>query len=119
MGGDPHNAVATNSRTRGTRLPDEWMPSPEVVAQMRYDHPHVDLKAEHAKFVDYWHGRAGKDARKADWNATWRNWIRRAAEQNQRNGHSPPADGIGKPTQKALGWEAAGAAVLAEMENHE
>jgi hypothetical protein len=48
---------------------------------MRTEHPIVDLKAEHAKFVDYWHAKSGKDATKNDWNATWRNWIRRAAER--------------------------------------
>lgn len=73
--GSPPNAA------QGTRLPDGWEPNPDVVAQMRSDHPGIDLRAEHAKFADYWRAKAGKDGRKADWTATWRNWIRRAAEQ--------------------------------------
>lgn len=28
-------------------------------------------------FRDYWRAKAGKDALKADWEATWRNWCRR------------------------------------------
>jgi hypothetical protein len=76
---------------RGTRLPDDWTPLPEVVAQMRADHPHIDLQAETAKFLDYWHAKTGRDATKRDWPATWRNWIRRTAEQQPRaptiNGH--------------------------------
>ena len=84
----PTPAIATNScskesGSRGSRLPDGWRPSPEVVAQMRSAHPNVDLQAEHAKFTDYWRSKAGKDARKADWDATWRNWIRRAAESTK------------------------------------
>lgn len=76
----PPVSSPTNS-ARGTRLPDGWEPPTGVVAQMRSDHPHIDLRAEHAKFIDYWRGKAGRDARKADWTATWRNWIRRADEQ--------------------------------------
>ena len=68
----------------GTRLPDGWCPPADVIAQMRADHPQVDLRAEHAKFVDYWRAKAGKDATKRDWAATWRNWIRRAAENPTR-----------------------------------
>jgi hypothetical protein len=51
---------------------------------MRSEHPRINLDAEHAKFVDYWHAKAGRDARKANWDATWRNWVRRAAEQHAR-----------------------------------
>lgn len=79
---------------RGTRIGADWMPPPAVVAQMRSDHPHVDLKAEHLKFIDYWQAKPGKDGRKTDWDATWRNWIRRADERRftpRTNGHHGPA----------------------------
>jgi hypothetical protein len=66
---------------RGTRLPDDWMPAQSVIDSMRDQHPHVDLHAEHAKFVDYWQDQPGVKGRKVDWAGTWRNWIRRAAEQ--------------------------------------
>ena len=78
----------------GTRLPDGWKPPPDVIAQMGSDYPHVNFALENAKFIDYWQGKAGKDARKADWTATWRNWIRRAAEHQQprvvNGNHGPP-----------------------------
>jgi hypothetical protein len=92
-GGDPKKAVATKngSNARGTRLPDGWMPDPGVVAQMRSDHPQVDLKAEHAKFVDYWGDQPGAKGRKLDWTGTWRNWIRRAAENNPARAPTPNA----------------------------
>lgn len=32
------------------------------------------------KFKDYWIAKTGRDACKADWEATWRNWIRRVTE---------------------------------------
>lgn len=67
-------------RKRAHRLPNDWRPDQTVIDQMRSEHPEVDLKFEHAKFCDYWQAKSGKDATKVDWNATWRNWIRRAAE---------------------------------------
>lgn len=81
------NSQSQKPEARGSRLPAGWEPPADVVAQMRSEHPGIDLRAEHAKFTDYWIGKAGKDARKADWTATWRNWIRRAAE-NPRNGNN-------------------------------
>jgi len=47
---------------RGTRLPASWQPTPVVVAQMRSDHPHVNVDYELDKFIDYWHAKTGKDA---------------------------------------------------------
>ncbi|RIJ76588.1 hypothetical protein D1871_10975 [Nakamurella silvestris] len=38
-------------------------------------------RAETDKFRDYWISKSGKDATKADWDATYRNWMRRANEQ--------------------------------------
>lgn len=110
------DVVREAPRTRGTRLPDSWMPAANVVARMRSDHPHIDLKAEHAKFLDYWHAKAGKDARKTDWDATFRNWIRRAAEQHPRAPNG--VNGIGKPTQKALGYQTSAERIIAGMEQN-
>ena len=32
-------------------------------------------------FRDYWVAQPGVKGRKANWSATWRNWVRRASEQ--------------------------------------
>lgn len=71
---------AQRAPERGTRLPEGWMPDRDVIDTMRAECPQIDLRAEHAKFVDYWAAQPGAKGRKVDWNATWRNWIRRAAE---------------------------------------
>lgn len=86
---EKHNSLTTDvvregPRKRATRLPDKWMPDDSVIEAMRAECPKVDLEAEHRKFVDYWTAKSGKDATKNDWNATWRNWIRRAAESTTR-----------------------------------
>lgn len=67
-------------RKRATRIPDGWTPSDELANAMLAECPTVNQQAEHRKFVDYWTGKSGKDATKVDWNATYRNWIRRAGE---------------------------------------
>lgn len=62
----------------GSRLPPDWEPSDqdkEFATQSG-----VPWNSEAAKFRDYWCAQAGAKGRKADWTATWRNWIRRAAE---------------------------------------
>lgn len=68
-------------RKRGHRLPDDWMPDRALVDEMQRECPQVNLRAEHAKFSDFWHSKAGKDASKVDWRLVWRNWMRKASEQ--------------------------------------
>lgn len=55
---------------RGTRLPKDWMPE-----------EHLDRQDELAAFRDYWVAQPGQRGVKLDWQATWRNWIRRAGEK--------------------------------------
>lgn len=46
----------------------------------RENFPQVDGEKETAKFVDHFRAQPGQRGVKTDWLATWRNWIRRAAE---------------------------------------
>jgi hypothetical protein len=77
--------------TKGTRLDPGWIPDPELRQQMALECPHVDLRAEHAVFVDFWIAKPGQGGTKLDWPATWRNWMRRAERDAPRvNGRSRP-----------------------------
>lgn len=80
---EPSLARAPAKSTRGTRLPANWMPSDPVIQTMKAECPQVDLAAEHRKFCDYWKAATGRNASKADWDATWRNWIRNARPSAQ------------------------------------
>lgn len=62
---------------RGTRIPDDFAATAEMIVWAKENTPLVGSK-ETAAFVDYWRGRAGASGRKTDWVATWRNWMRRA-----------------------------------------
>lgn len=71
---------------RGTRLPKDWRPSEDLLAWARLNAPAVGW-AEHERFVDYFLGAPGQRGSKVDWEATWRNWMRRASEE-KRSGRS-------------------------------
>lgn len=71
------NGHAKNLGTRleaGWSLPDDWR---GWAIAYRPDLKPEQIDREALVFRDYWHAKAGADARKADWPATWRNWIRR------------------------------------------
>lgn len=98
----PNSHSSTDGpRARGCRLPDDWTPPADVIAEMRAECPDVDLKAEHKVFTDFWKGKSGKDATKNDWPATWRNWMRREQKSKQRQDKTPNGSTV---DDKVNGW---------------
>jgi hypothetical protein len=93
------------ARARGMRLPDDWQPPDEVIRAMHTELPHLDLRAQHRRFTDYWRAASGQKGVKLDWAATWRNWMRTANERGETqvttNGHP-----IGRATEKAMAFQA-------------
>jgi hypothetical protein len=61
---------------RGSRLPAEWTLPDAWREWAEKERPDLDATKVAESFRDFWVGKAGKDGRKADWQATWRNWIR-------------------------------------------
>jgi uncharacterized protein YdaU (DUF1376 family) len=72
----PITNIGVAKATKGTRwqkglaLPNEWV---EFCKKERYD---LDPSKVFEEFTDYWVSVAGAKGVKADWSATWRNWIR-------------------------------------------
>ena len=62
----------------GSRLPEDWEPSADMLAWAKAERPDIDPLAETENFRDHWLAKAGKDATKLDWRRTWRKWIRGA-----------------------------------------
>lgn len=79
--GEP-SSPAPSSKAR--RLSPNWEPKAATREFMNNRHPEIDQEHELEKFRDYWTAKSGKDATKLDWDATYRNWIRRAAENTTR-----------------------------------
>lgn len=75
----PHTVQAP--KKKGSRLPEGWEPDDDLLGWAREHAPGVDVMVETEKFCDYWRAKAGRDAAKLDWRATWRNWIRNTYER--------------------------------------
>lgn len=73
----PRSQAKRSAPTRGTRIPDDFAVSAEMVAWARENTPDVDGRTTTAEFIDYWRGRPGREGEKLDWPATWRNAMRR------------------------------------------
>lgn len=92
-----------HAKPRGTRIPEGFEPLEEDVAAAKRDGLSDDeIKHEHSKFTDYWRAKAGKDATKVDWDATWRNWMRKAADdkRNRTQRQKSFLEKEGKPYQR-------------------
>ncbi len=74
---------------RGTRLPEDWIPYPELLTWAQMERDDIDVAMEVEKFRDYWLSKPGKDGRKLRWDLTWKNWIRSARPSPRKpQGHS-------------------------------
>ena len=94
--------LPARDRKLGTRLPDDFTPSPEMVEWFRKNCPHVDGKTEHAQFCDYWHSKPGKDGRKLDWVATWRRWMRTAEERYKPRPRGGPSEPVSTTDERVI-----------------
>lgn len=87
-------APAKRSPT-GTRLPSDWVLPGELQEWAEKERPDLNIGVVACQFHDFWVAKPGKDGRKSDWAATWRNWVR-----NQRVGASNGAPA--KPRTRGL-----------------
>lgn len=99
---EPSPVIPGAARTKpATRIPEDFMPDEKMrawfaeqkLAQL------IDGKREHEKFMDYWRAKPGAPAKKQDWPATWRNWMRTAAERAVPRPWRPGTDAV--PTSGA------------------
>ena len=66
----------------------DWLLPAPWRAWATTERPDLDITAVADRFRDHWLAKPGKDGRKADWEATWRNWIRR---ENSNGAHRETA----------------------------
>jgi uncharacterized protein YdaU (DUF1376 family) len=66
------------STKKATRLPDDWVaPQEWIVWAISSGTSRRNAYFEADQFKDYWIGVGGQRGTKLNWEATWRNWIRR------------------------------------------
>ena len=71
-------AAAPTKQKRATRIPDNWQPTAEDLRIAAEERPDVDALRELVKFRDHFLSAPGQKGVKANWSATFRNWIRNA-----------------------------------------
>lgn len=85
---------AVEQNARGTRLPADWSLSAELGNwAMTEGLTREQVIREADAFRDYWIAKPGAGGRKSDWDATWRNWIRKRDEYRNRRGGSHAEQG--------------------------
>lgn len=95
-------SAAAPASPRGSRLPADWS-LPEAWfawAIAEWMAPAV-IRTEAAKFADFWHAKAGRDAAKLDWQATWRNWCRNARTPGNSDRSAPPVQSFAERDAEA------------------
>jgi hypothetical protein len=65
-------------RKSASRIPDDFALTDERKAYAEKHLPRVDAPALLESFLDHWKAASGPKARKLDWDATWRTWVRNA-----------------------------------------
>jgi hypothetical protein len=79
--------VSSLPRKRASRLSQDWalpLDWGEWAISEGWSEPVIRLEAD--KFRDYWISKSGRDGTKADWQATWRNWMRNSKSPKAQNG---------------------------------
>lgn len=87
----PQSSSSIPETKRATRLSTDWiLPKAWGRWAMEQGHSEAQTRLEGEKFRDFWCSKAGKDAGKLDWEATWRNWIRNCGTRSASRGPPPP-----------------------------
>lgn len=81
----------------GTRLAADWTLPADWMTWAKAERPDLDIAAVSEQFADHWHAKPGKDGRKLDWQATWRNWVRNERARPATTPSPPSAVPRGKP----------------------
>ena len=118
---EPNTEPSKNTTLRASRIPDPFPITGEMVEWARTACPGMDHRASTERFVDYWRAKAGRDATKLDWPATWRNWMRTDYERTpQQPRPGRPSNGYQPSTAEVRAGQAMNlAAKYRAMENTE
>lgn len=73
---EKNSSSLRSEEARASRLPIDWTLPDEWRDWAKAERPELDPLKTSEQFRDYWAAKPGKDGRKTDWLATWRNWVR-------------------------------------------
>ena len=83
---EPMNVEPVRTRTERTSnktaVPQSWQPETEIIRELQDKFPKIQVTDQVDTFLDY---HRAKGSKFVDWNAAFRNWIRRAEKYRQEN----------------------------------
>lgn len=82
---------SSKSKSRGTRIPNDFALTPGMRDWARGRTPDINLELTTEKFINYWISKAGVNATKTDWERTWRNWCLSDQERVPPSERAKPA----------------------------
>lgn len=102
---------------KASRVSKDYAPPEPVIAALTVELgvSRQALRKEHAKFIDYWLAKSGRDGTKLDWDATWRNWMRNAAERGTIDSAGRANSPRGADA-KAMEWQRLGQSMMLDPE---
>jgi uncharacterized protein YdaU (DUF1376 family) len=65
---------------RGSRLPADFALTGNWISFCEQERPDLTPQKVFEQFKDYWTAQPGQKGVKLDWEATWRNWVRRQSQ---------------------------------------
>lgn len=87
----PRAASPGRTKATGSRLPDDWaLPKDWGDWALTEGLTDFEVRRQADIFADYWRSQPGGKGRKTDWQATWRNWVRRSSEFAGRKAVAQP-----------------------------
>lgn len=99
---EPRTRTKNQESKRGTRLPHEEIPDEWVqVAIDKFEFTQQNALDEFDTFHDYYIAQPGQKGVKIDWDATWRNWLRRSfSYKKQHESGRDPESFLNKYSEK-------------------
>ena len=86
---------------RGSRLPVDWVPSPDTLAALSAEGC-MNAKEALPAFRDYWFAVPGQRGVKLDWEGTYRNWVRRDSQTTRGDRSSKVQRGLAAHTALSI-----------------
>lgn len=83
------NTKEERASPKGSRLPLNSVLTTDWRDWAATERPDLDVEKTFLRFKDHWLAAAGRAGIKADWPATWRNWVR-GEKPERSNANAPP-----------------------------
>lgn len=92
-----HPPEKPTPKTRGTRLPDDWEPTPaNIEVGRREGLTDEEISRAAREFRNYWTALSGSKSTRLSWDRTWENRVLQVADRYRRD-RSRMASAPGKP----------------------